>query len=183
MSVDDLGVGGIFVTALLGAWFVLSIPHQFTNRYGDWIKRINLMGLIPAWTFFAPTPGTIDYRLVYRDKERSGFTEWHELQWCTRRRMIDAVWHPERHRTKLIIDCVSAFILTVKEMSKLGVNVESDPTSYMISVPYMALLNIINGIPRSSIDAIARQFAVIEVSPSNPTAAPNLIVCSSAHEF
>jgi len=179
----QLGPSGWFISAVMGVWFVLSVLHQLTNRHGDRIKRMNLIALIPAWTFFAPTPGTTDYRLVVRDQRADGFTDWTEIEWCSRRRLVDALWHPARHRTKLIVDCVTAFIRTVQEMGKLGMDVEHDPQSWMISVPYMALLNVAQLSATAAPGVTARQFAVIEVSPGAPAAPPRLVVCSSPHDL
>ncbi|HXD73459.1 MAG TPA: hypothetical protein VN628_06980, partial [Vicinamibacterales bacterium] len=179
LSFAQLGPSGWFICAVMSAWFVLTVLHQLTSRAGDWIKKKNLMALIPAWTFFAPTPGMTDYRLVVRDRRADGFGEWREIEWCRPRRLIDALWHPARHRTKLVVDCVTAFIRTIQEMSKLGMIAERDQPSWMISVPYMALLNVAQLATTPAPDTTGLQFAVIEVSPSDPATPPRLIVCSS----
>ena len=72
MALHVLGRSGTLVLAILGEWLLVSIPHQLGNRYGAWVKRINLFALIPGWTFFAPTPGTSDYRFVFRDRVADG---------------------------------------------------------------------------------------------------------------
>src|ERR1700733_1342098 len=142
MLLGQLGISGLCVLILLGSWFLITIPHQFTNRLGKRVKQLNTLGIIPGWTFFAPTPGTTDYRFVYRDIHGQERTDWMEVEWCKERRLVDAVWHPERHRTKLIVDCVSGFVLTVEEMRKLGVSFKEPVPPWIISVPYLALLNV-----------------------------------------
>jgi len=183
MHFDALGPGGWCVLAFLALWFLLSIPHQLSNELGRRVKRLNTFGLIPGWTFFAPIPGTSDYRFVFRDQLADGFSDWNEVEWCSPRRVLDAVWHPQRHRTKLIVDCVSAFVLTVQEMRKLGLDVENDSHPWIVSVPYLALLNVAVSMPRTSPDTKARQFAIIEQTPSTPSGGSRLIVCSAAHEL
>lgn len=183
MSLDALGPSGVAVLVLLAAWFLITVPHQLTNEYGKRVKRINMFALIPGWTFFAPTPGMTDYRILFRDRIGEEYTEWREIEWCRPRRLRDAIWHPARHRTKLIVDCVNAFSTTLQEMQKLGLDVEREPQSWMISVPYLALLNIAVSMPKLAPAATARQFAVIEQKPNAPTERPRLIVCSSAHDL
>jgi hypothetical protein len=141
---------------------------------------MNVFGLIPGWTFFAPTPGTTDYRFVFRDVLPDGYSDWREVQWCRPRRLLDAVWHPQRHRAKLIVDSISALMATVREMKRLELDME---TGWMISVPYMALLNVAVSMPRASPDATARQFAIIEQKPTEPLANPRVLVCSPSHDF
>ncbi len=183
MAVDLSDVPAIVVAVILGLWFALSIPHQLTNDLGKRVKRHNPYGLLPGWTFFAPMPGTSNYRLVYRDRTPEGFTDWTEVSWCHNRRLIDAIWHPGRHRTKFVVDCVNAFVITVREIQKLGHIAEDDVSAWVVSVPYMALLNIVNSMPRTRGDSTARQFALVEQKPSDPNDVPKLIVCSAAHAF
>jgi hypothetical protein len=183
VKLGNLGHCGVAVVIVFAILFLLSIPHQFTNQYGRWVKQFNKYGIIPGWTFFAPNPGTSDYLFVYRDVVPTGFGEWREIEWCRRRRLLDAVWHPDRHRTKLIVDCISCLLVTVQEMRKLGIDVEGRPQAWIVSVPYMALLNIAVLMPRISLDATARQFAIIDQKPSEPLEKPRLLVCSFPHDL
>lgn len=183
MLLRQLGSGGLLVSSILTMWFLISIPHQFTNNLGKGIKKLNIFGLIPGWTFFAPNPGISDYRFVFRDVLPKGQTEWKEVEWCDRRRLADALWHPQRHRTKLIVDCVSAFVQTVQEMRKIGLTARGGTPPWIVSVPYLALLNVAVSMPRASADAKARQFAIVEQKPSEPSGNPQLIVCSAPHEL
>lgn len=183
MPLNDLGLLGYCVLAILAIWFLVSVLHQFDNEVGRRVKKANILGVIPGWTFFAPIPGTSDYRFVFRDVLPTGCTEWQEVQWCSRRRLLDAIWHPERHHTKLVVDCVSALVRTVAEMRKLGINQEGKTPAWIVSVPYLALLNIAVSTPRISSNAKARQFAIIEQKLGAPSESYQLIVCSSAHQM
>jgi len=186
---SDLGASGACVAAFLAFWFFVSILNQLalldqlSDRLGKWIKGINGFALIPSWTFFAPTPGTSDYRFVVRDVSGDVYGDWEEINWCGRRCLSDAVWNPRRHRVKLIVDCVDALSKTVKELKEHGFNVETEPGKWMISVPYMALLNIAVSMPRTSKDITARQFAIVEQQPGSPSQVPRLRVCSARHDL
>jgi hypothetical protein len=169
---------------LFAAWYVLSIINQFTNRYGKWVRqRLNTFGVIPGWTFFAPTPGTSDYHFVVRDLVCNTYSDWVEIEWCTPRRFREAIWHPSRHRAKLVVDCVNALMLTIKEMKAVGLNVEEEPQRWMVSLPYLALLNIVVSVPPTVPGVTARQFAIIEQKGGEPLANPKLLVCSPPHEL
>ena len=183
MSHHDIGVGDACVAAVFLLWFLISIPHQFTNRIGEPIKRINTLAIIPGWTFFAPNPGKTDYRFVYRDIVPDGRTAWAEVDWCGKRRLLDAVWHPRRHRTKVLVDCVSGLVRTVDELRKRGVPADERMPGWMISVPYLALLNIVVQMPRLSEAARSRQFAIVEQDPTDPSAPGRMVVCSAEHDL
>src|SRR5450631_2136047 len=116
-----LGWEGVSALFFFLSWFVITVPHQFSGKYGDWVRRRNYFGLIPGWTFFAPVPGTTDYRFVYRDIAGNGYGAWREVAWCAPRRLADLLWHPRRHRTKLVVDCISALSRTLQELRKHGI--------------------------------------------------------------
>jgi hypothetical protein len=179
----EIGIDGVCIGALLLVWFLISIPYQTSTPFGKRIQRLNTFGLIPGWTFFAPTPGVTDYRFVVRDRGRDGYTPWHELEWCRTRRPLDALWHPSRYRTKLIVDCVGALSTTVQELKRSGIDVERESQTWMISVPYLVLLNAASSLPRLVEGATARQFAVLEQDPSRVDQHPRVIVCSPAHDL
>ncbi|MEA2633799.1 MAG: hypothetical protein QOH92_566 [Chloroflexota bacterium] len=176
--------GALIVATILGLWLLISIPYQMADKYWRRLKSANTFGILPGWTFFAPNPGTSDYRLVFRDLTPRGMTEWTEVEWCRSRKGLDALWHPGRQRTKLVVDCVNALIITVKELRRHDVDVEANPQGWLLSVPYMALLNIVNTMPRISPNARARQFAIIEQNPLEDSyAGSKLILCSPPHDF
>jgi hypothetical protein len=187
----SLGPSGLLILALLTGWFLISILNQLTNRYGAWVNKINVYGFIPGWTFFAPTPGTLDYRFVYRDVFADGTTSvWEEVDWCRPRLWLDAVWYPRRYATKLVVDSINGLAKVVAAMEKEGIDVEREPQGLILSTPYIILLNIVMGIPRQSPSSTARQMALFQQDPLALRNMPGgfervgkLMLCSSAHSL
>ncbi len=191
MFLSSLGLGGLLILALLGVWFLISIPNQLTNRHGAWVSRFDPFGFVPKWTFFAPVPGTLDYRLIYRDLLADGTpSDWQEVDWCVKRRWIHVVWHPRRLTTKLIIDSINGLGQVVSSMVKEGIDIERKPQGMILSTPYVLLLNLVMAMPRQNTEAVARQMAVFQVDPL-AARQPGvdfermgaLIFCSSAHDL
>jgi len=172
----------VCLTCLFSSWFVVSVVHQLSTRAGKAVRRHNTFGLIPGWTFFAPNPGTIDYRFVYRDGTDEAFSAWREIEWCRPRVWAHAFWHPDRHRTKLVLDYINALVITVKEIDQMGLPEEDAQLSLLVSVPYLALLNIVMTMPRVD-GGTFRQFALIEQRPSQSSDSPRVILCSRPHPF
>lgn len=184
MSFVDNHPGTACVAVFFGIWLVLSILHQFSNAAGRWVRAKNVYSLIPGYTFFAPNPGTSNYRFVYRDvfPERN-YGDWREVEWCSQRSLTDALWNPSRHRIKLVVDCLNGLGTTVKEMHKLGLDPDEKPAIWVSSTPYLVLLHIVMSEPGRHEKSVGRQFAVVEQHPFAPDDPPQLIVCSAAHDF
>jgi hypothetical protein len=189
--VSSLGLSGLLILALLGVWFLISIPNQLTNRYGAWVSRFDPFGFVPKWTFFAPIPGTFDYRLIYRDLLADGTPgEWQEVDWCVKRRWTHVLWHPRRLTTKLIMDSISGLGQVVAHMAKEGIDIERNPQGMIVSTPYVLLLNLVMAMPRQNAESVARQMAVFQHDPLAARQAGadfermgTLILCSSAHDL
>jgi hypothetical protein len=173
---------GVALACLFSSWLLISVVHQFSTRAGKAVRRHNALGLIPGWTFFAPNPGTIDYRFVYRDGTDQEFSPWQEIEWCRPRACGHAFWHPDRHRTKLVLDYINALVITIKEIDKMDLPENDGRLSLLVSVPYLALLNIAMTMPRVH-GGQFRQFALIEQSPGRSEQSPRVILCSGPHPF
>lgn len=181
---SEFGWDAIGACVLFGMWFLVSIPNQFSGERFDWIKRRNGYLLIPGWTFFAPNPGVSNYRYVFRDVYRDGtMSEWAEIDWCVSRRPVHAIWHPGRHRTKLIVDCINGLIITIKDLERKGIDFKENPQTYLLSTPYLALLNIAMQVQPTQAGAVSRQFAIVEQFPASVSLGPQLIVCSPPHDL
>jgi hypothetical protein len=185
LTSNGFGWDGFGAAVLFGLWFAVSIPNQFSGDRFNWIKNRNVYLLIPGWTFFAPNPGVTNYRYVLRDVYADGTSsEWEEVDWCESRRLVHSIWHPGRHRTKLIVDCINGLSITIKDLDRHGVDFRSHPQSYMVSTPYLALLNIAMRARPKQAGAVSRQFAIVEQHPStNNQSPPRLIICSPPHDL
>lgn len=166
----------IMVTVILIIWFILSILNQFHR--GRWIRRVkryDVLGIIPVWTFFAPNPGRTDYYLLYRDFSSDGtISPWHEIDVHSKRR-FRAIWSSSRRVGKAIGDLHR---ILLRPRSK------DDPynKSRLIEVYYILLLNFILKQPRD-FRAEKRQFMIAETKGFDFRSDPQILLISHPHRF
>lgn len=88
----------------LSFWLLVSLLFQTKRvRFVDVLKRHDHFAMIPAWSFFAPNPGTSDIHLLYRDKLIDGnVTYWKQIRWETN--AVRVVWNPHKRLQKGISD-------------------------------------------------------------------------------
>jgi hypothetical protein len=136
---DDLL--GQAAAVLMFGWLALSVIGQIPCAFTRRIRRFDLCGLIPHWTFFAPVPGTADYFLLYRDQLLDGsLTDWRELPLCDSRKPWHIIWNPRKREKKALFDLTSALM---REVLAAPVEVAQ------FSVPYLVLLSYVSGLPRA----------------------------------
>jgi hypothetical protein len=122
------------VIAILVIWFCASVVGQFaTTRLGMVLARCPF---VPRWSFFAPTPGTLDVRLYYRDKFPDGsLTIWTTVN-VSRRGRCACVWNPHRRLRKALFDLSQAISRP---------QVPSPDDHNILRVPYLVLLAVVVG--------------------------------------
>jgi hypothetical protein len=161
------------VAALLAAWFVGSVFHQFRLKW--WRRRIarrDVLGLLPCWSFFAPNPGRHDLHVVYRDRDdASNWGPWVELGAQQDPRWWRAVWNPNRYSHKAVSDLVNSI--------RGGMNA-NEPVATMLSGAYLAMLNWVMCQP-SKVPTTIRQFAVIGRSGHGARRTLELLYVSEEH--
>lgn len=84
-------------------WVVATVASQQHNRLATRIRRLDPLGLVPSWTFFAPNPGTTDHVVLLRDRVGEQWTPW-RVAWTEPRHRFRALWRPGRRTAKLITD-------------------------------------------------------------------------------
>lgn len=143
MSALDLAV-----VAVLAGWLLASAVAQLPGRWSDGIRRWDVAGLIPSFSFFAPNPASTDCLILYRhllaDGRVTDWTSafvWRPVPWR-------AVWNPDRRAEKAISDATSAL---ARRSGCAGVR---------LSVSYLVLLNYVSALPRST-GAVGVQFALM----------------------
>ena len=167
----------VLVAFVLGGWFVLTVLNQFGFKWFRRIKRHDILGLLPIWTFFAPNPGQSDYHCVYRDRlDNNSFTEWNEIGLTEARRSYSFIWNPEKRSKKVLSDLVHMIVrYIVQRQGKVGAEI-------ILSTPYLVFLNVIMQQPAPS-EAVARQFVILETYGFNRTKPLNLILKSDFHRL
>lgn len=177
----------LFAIIVLIIWFMVSIIGQFHDKRVEFIRKYDIFGLIPLWTFFAPNPGHTDYHLLYRDKynnDSSTITPWKEIPLTTKRRKLDFLWNPSKRKTKVMSDAVHYLLNFIEINLELKIPIKIIKSVIMVSTPYLILLSIVASQGKKEKKLIiSRQFALAESFGFNSNQKPNLILCSAFHHL
>jgi hypothetical protein len=167
--------GPALVAAVVFAiWLLVTVLSQFDRA--KTLKMLDLFGLIPTWTFFAPNPGTTDYHLLYRDIWRDGQVgHWKEVRLHAGRRLASTLWNPQKRRSKAFFDLVMALVQEAQRQP-------DEPRLLAVSAPYIVLVNAVNGLPHSRI-AQATQFLILQTHGYHAAREPEVAVVSSVHSL
>jgi hypothetical protein len=142
------------VSILYVLWVVANVANQFHSWCPTWLSALDVFGLIPVWTFFAPNPGMTDYYLLYRDRLPEGSLDnWRQVELKPSENSFRlALWNPTKKKHKALSDMVSALIRLAKYREHEGL---------IATVPYILILNFITSRPHS-LGADGTQFMVLE---------------------
>jgi len=162
------------IGVLLLAWFLLSILNQFSFAFmAKFAAGYDRWLLLPRWTFFAPNPGCTDYRLLYRDfDDREQASEWSEVPLVRRRGHWDAIWNPDKRRSKGLFDLAQSLLILRHE--------HDNPAVAMTSIPYVALAHYVDCLPRGP-GVKYRQFIIVQTHGIFADAGPELLMHSGVH--
>jgi len=144
----------IVVVIIYVVWGAATIANQFHSWCPIWLRAVDIFGLIPVWTFFAPNPGMTDYYLLYRDRlPDDSFDNWRKVDLKKSENGFRlALWNPTKRKHKALSDIVSSLV-------RLANNRESE--TLIVSVPYILILNFITSHPHS-LGANSTQFMILE---------------------
>ncbi len=155
------------ITSLLDILVVAALPGLGAatvlfglggRRHG--LRFLHTIGLLPQWSFFAPTPGVQNLYLLYRDVHEGGeATAWRIVH------AMDAdrgrwtfVWNPRRRLRKALHDLVLGL--------PYGEH-QDHPDQFKLSTPYLLIVHHLAGIPRLH-GVLATEFLIMESRPYQP---------------
>lgn len=166
----------IFLTitvVTLGTWFVLTCLSAFPLKRRLCGRSEFLSKVVPTWSFFAPNPGSYDFRLLSRDELVDGtITAWRELRiYSDSRPLMAAVWNPGQRRKKALFDIA-------QELS-VGASAWDDPEMVKLSVPYLLLLTYVSS---SAFSALSRRRQFVLVTASR-RCDPTVLFVSEMHDL
>jgi hypothetical protein len=150
-----------------GTWLALTVLWQFEplRDRSLLLRRVNVLRMLPIWTFFAPRPGMSDTLILHRDRLADGsVTPWAQLSLIEERRWYHWLWNPRKRLDKLAVDAVSdvkAFKLLAE---RSGIDEELARQQVKLSKGYLLLLNIAACQSRVSTNSTARQFVIVEAT-------------------
>ena len=100
----------VVLAVTLALQLILSVLYQFRSMASSNLGRVARILALPSWCFFAPRPGTTDYRLLSRCESVADVGYWNELDIGWRGRYVRrALWNPRRSLTRrLPIVCRSS---------------------------------------------------------------------------
>src|SRR5215210_3051032 len=114
-------------------WVAATVANQFHSWCPAWLRAVDVFGLIPVWTFFAPNPGMTDYYLLYRDRLPGGsFDNWRKVELKPSENGFRlALWNPAKRKHKALSDMVSSLIRLANQSR----------SEALVTVPYILILN------------------------------------------
>ena len=153
----------LLASVLVSVWLVATVLAQLPYRVRNVIRRFDPYGVIPAWTFFAPSPGISDPVLIARDRLDDGTWSPWSIRWREQTKPLRFLWRPGKRVAKLVTDCASSLPRT---------NVD-DTVPYSVS---FLLLGFIAA-HRMTHDhrAVAWQFAVVDIADWHTEGEPTVL--------
>src|SRR5438477_2925386 len=137
---DQVSYTSIVVVIIYVIWGAATVANQFHSWSPTWLRAVDIFGLIPIWTFFAPNPGMTDYYLLYRDRLPDGsFDNWRKVELKQSENGFRlALWNPTKRKHKALTDMVSLLITLAQHWSS---------EELIVTVPYILILNFITSLP------------------------------------
>ena len=127
-----MSYAAIVVVTIYVVWGAATIANQFHSWCPMWLRAVDLFGLIPIWTFFAPNPGMTDYYLLYRDRLPDGsFDNWRKVELKESENGFRlALWNPTKRKHKALSDIVSSLMKLANHRGSDGL---------IVTVPYILI--------------------------------------------
>lgn len=159
------------VWVLVLAWLLGTALAQLPGTIGMLPRRLDPLGLIPAWTFFAPRPGISDPVIVGRNRlSDSSYSSWVVL-WREPEQPLRCLWRPQKRISKLVSDCGSS----LRQM---------DPTGPAVfSVPYLLIGFLASERMVHDIRAVSWQFAIVDLAEWFGKGDPRVLFWFRSQEF
>ncbi len=188
-SVGDVAqwIVQILVVVVFAGWLIVSAANQRKNtrRWVSRITNVDICGLVPIWTFFAPNPGDSDTHLLFRDRDHDGRTTcWREVRLAGRRWFFD-LWSPARRIHKAIVDV--AYDLSRPDDPGPDAPATADGfltvnKKRVLSFPYLLILNYVSSLP-GDFGAAERQFAIARTPGMQGRSQPHVMLVSAFHRL
>jgi len=159
------------VWTLVVSWLLATAVAQLPGKVGMFPRRWDALGILPAWTFFAPRPGISDPVLVGRDiLEDGSYSPWRVL-WREPRQRLRFLWRPGKRISKLVSDCGSSLR-------------QADPNgSVQVSVPYLLMGFLAAERMTHDLRSVSWQFALVDVADWFGEAEPRVLFWFRSQDF
>src|SRR5580700_10832302 len=152
----------IAISSLFATWLGITVIFQFMRPSPRWIRHQKLIPkyVIPQWTFFAPAPGKVDYRVVFQDyrTEDEPLGNVRELPLHNERVVTHALWNPEKRRRKAFLD-IAQQLQQMRQMQDKSI--QGVGLGIQMTTPYLAVLNAVMEPVPAHLDAKYRRFLIV----------------------
>jgi hypothetical protein len=159
-----------------GSWLLISVLCQIPGKFSDLIQRVDIFNLIPRWNFFAPSPGTYDVHLLFRDRlPDDTFSPWKEISGCRHTPYFSMIWNPGRRHNKAMFD-------VTRHIADIASHNQESPEKIQVSIPYITILNFVSARKRKYY-ACQTQFLLMRSYNRATEKEPTVIFTSSLHDM
>lgn len=144
-------IGGAAVILALGYLTVTLIfqVRPFSARF----PRLDRLGILPRWKFFAQCTGGSDIAIEMRGRFRDGrLGDWTAIRTCPPRQPWSFVWYPEQYQTVI-------FWLAVEALERRAARGRDADSAN--SLAYSTILNHCSRAPSRPRGCDAHQFALV----------------------
>ena len=165
----------VVLAVTLALQLILSVLYQFRRLAGGNLGRVARILALPSWCFFAPRPGTTDYRLLSRCESVADVGYWNELDIGWRGRYVRrALWNPEKIAHKALADCLQIIVATAAALPQKHERLLYVSRAYLTVLSYV--LASIKAVPGSTIE-----FAIVESHGFGETRSAKPVFVSLRH--
>ncbi|PHS07058.1 MAG: hypothetical protein COA88_09540 [Kordia sp.] len=168
----------VVVIVILVLFSVISVLNQI-SPINKTLAKLDHLRLWPSYSFFAPKPMVIDFRLVYKlvDTQNS---EWMEIPFTSGTAPLGKfLIHPDKYYVKGIIDSCSLLMYEYGELSK-------EKKNYIqASVHYLNLLVLVSDKAQKENGStdVKVQFAIVSSENKDELKLQQINFLSLSHQF
>jgi len=173
----------LFTAVLIfyASWIILTCVNQFyqAKKLQAFLEKLDLLHILPGWTFFAPNPGTSDYHLLYRVKNKNGdVSPFTSVKLKNQRQLLNAIWNPNKRAQKALTD----FVQEIRMLVYLDHPEDPDHNLLRLSLSYIATLHYCTALGRQIPGTESVQFMIIESYGYITSQEPQLLLNSDFHQ-
>ncbi len=133
-----MSTGDYLIVGILSLFTVLSMLYQLRPILPlTWLWRMDQIGLIPNYSFFAPLPLTSDFRVVYRITDSGQQSDFKEITIYRHFLWFRFLFNPFKYYNKGLIDLCVALITEYKALD------EEERNFIQISHNYLSIFRLI----------------------------------------
>jgi hypothetical protein len=172
----------IYILATFYAtWILLTCAYQFTTSKVYYrLIGIDILQLLPLWTFFAPNPGVCDYHLLMRTRRKDGsFSSFEQINLKPAKKLVTSIWNPHKRAQKSLSDYVQEIIGMINN----GDVKEDNKHQLKLNLSYISILNYCSSLKKSDHELECVQFMILESYGYKETQNPRLILNSEFHQL